>query len=132
LVPLLRERFDETMRLGFDQRDGGFYRDGPAGRHADNTTKEYWAQAEGLLAALRLHTLTGDARYGHCYLRTLDWIEKRQVDWVGGEWYERIDESGRPIGVKASSWKEPYHHGRALIECLEALDYGRTHAAEAR
>jgi mannobiose 2-epimerase len=126
LAPVLRERFDEVLRLGFDQRHGGFYREGPAGRHADDTTKEYWAQAEGLLAALRLHALTGDARYGFCYLRTLDWIEQRQVDWVGGDWFERIDERGRPAGVKASPWKEPYHHGRALIECLESLDRAET------
>jgi mannobiose 2-epimerase len=121
-VALLRERFDEILRLGYDHREGGFFTGGPAGEHADHRTKPYWAQAEGLLAALRLHTLTGDASYGRCYLRTLDWIEQRQADWVGGDWYERIDARGRPAGVKASTWKEPYHHGRALIECIEALE----------
>jgi mannose/cellobiose epimerase-like protein (N-acyl-D-glucosamine 2-epimerase family) len=78
----------------------------------------------GLLAALRLHQRTGDARYGHCYLRTLDWIVGRQVDWVHGDWHERIDHRGRPAGTKAGPWKDPYHQARALIACIEALGSG--------
>ena len=130
LVPLFRERFDEILRRGYDGRNGGFYTEGPAGGYADDTAKEYWTQAEGLLAAFRLYTLTGDVRYGDCYLRTLHWIETRQADWVGGDWYERIDKRGRPTGVKASTWKEPYHQGRALIECIESLDVSRLHTLD--
>ena len=94
---------------------------GHVGRHAHRTEKDYWAQAEGLLAALRLHRRTGDARYGRCYLRTLDWIVDAQADWVVGDWHERIDHRGRPGGVKSGMWKDPYHQGRALVECLELL-----------
>ncbi len=121
LRPLLTDTMDDVLRFGFDHRRGGFLRAGFVGRHAHRTEKDYWAQAEGLLAALRLHRRTGDARYGRCYLRTLDWIVDAQADWVVGDWHERIDHRGRPGGVKSGMWKDPYHQGRALVECLELL-----------
>jgi mannobiose 2-epimerase len=125
LLPVYAEVFDDAMRFGYDFRRGGFLPAGLPGRPAHFSTKEYWAQAEGLLAALRLYRLTEDARYGDCYLRTLDWIVNDQADWVHGDWHERVDRHGRPSGPKAGFWKEPYHHARALIECLEALERDR-------
>jgi mannobiose 2-epimerase len=121
LVPLLTDTLDDVLRFGFDHRRGGFYRAGFAGRHAHQTEKDYWTQAEGLLAALRLYWRTGVARYGQCYLQTLDWIVEHQADWLHGDWHERIDRRGRPGGTKSGQWKDPYHQGRALIDCLELL-----------
>ena len=122
VAPLLSGLFDDVLRFGYDHRDGGFHRSGISGRYAHNTRKLFWAQAEGLLCSLRLYQLTGTPRYGSCFLGTLDWITTRQVDWEHGDWHERIDPRGRPEGLKAWAWKEPYHHGRALLECLDALD----------
>jgi mannose/cellobiose epimerase-like protein (N-acyl-D-glucosamine 2-epimerase family) len=119
---MARDVVDGVLRFGFDHRDGGFYRAGFVNRHAHETEKDYWAQAEGLLAALRLHRLTGDARYGECYLRTLDWIVTKQADWEGGDWHERIDRQGRPAGMKVWGWKEAYHQARALLECIDLVD----------
>ena len=65
--------------------------------------------------------VAGDARYGGCYLRTLDWIVDAQADWAVGDWHQHVDHRGRPSGVKSGMWKDPYHQGRGLIECLELL-----------
>jgi mannobiose 2-epimerase len=121
LVPLLRDTLDDVLRFGYDHREGGFFWSGFAGRTAHKTEKEYWTQAEGLLAALRLHRRTGDPRYGRCYLATLDWIVRHQADWEHGDWHHWVDGRGRGTGDKSGEWKDPYHQGRALIECLELL-----------
>ena len=68
-----------------------------------------------------LHRLTRDVRYAGCYLGTLDWILERQVDWQHGDWHAEILAGGRIAGGKAGIWKEPYHHGRAMIEGLNLL-----------
>jgi mannose/cellobiose epimerase-like protein (N-acyl-D-glucosamine 2-epimerase family) len=121
LEPLLRDTLDDVLRFGYDHRRGGVYWTGYAGRTAHKTEKEYWSQAEGLLAALRLHRRTGDPRYGRCYLGTLDWIVRHQADWEHGDWHHWVDARGRGSGDKSGEWKDPYHQGRALLECLETL-----------
>ena len=122
LLPFFVDAMDDVLRYGFDHRQGGFYRAGRVGRAAHATEKDYWTQAEGLLAALRMYELTGEARFGECFLRTLDWIVDRQADWEVGDWHERIDRRGRPDGVKAWGWKDPYHQARALIESIERIE----------
>jgi mannose/cellobiose epimerase-like protein (N-acyl-D-glucosamine 2-epimerase family) len=43
------------------------------------------------------------------------------VDWEHGDWHAEVLPDGRIVGEKAGIWKEPYHHGRALIEGLNLL-----------
>jgi cellobiose epimerase len=121
LVPLLRDTLDDVLRFGYDHRRGGIFWSGFAGRTAHKKEKEFWTQAEGLLAALRLYRRTGDPRYGRAYLGTLDWVVRRQADWEHGDWHHWVDDRGRGTGDKSGEWKDPYHQGRALIECLELL-----------
>ena len=119
LDPLLRDTLDDVLRFGHDHRRGGFFWSGYAGRTAHKTEKEYWTQAEGLVAALRLYRRSGDPRYGRCYLGTLEWIVRHQADWEHGDWHHWVDDRGRGSGDKSGEWKDPYHQGRALVECLE-------------
>jgi cellobiose epimerase len=121
LAPLLRDTLDDVLRFGYDHRRGGIFWSGFAGRTAHKTEREFWSQAEGLLAALRLYRRTGDPRYGRCYLGTLGWIVRHQADWEHGDWHQWVDDRGRGTGDKSGEWKDPYHQGRALIECLELL-----------
>ncbi len=114
--------FETSLRFGFDEKQGGFYDSGPFGAPADKRAKIWWTQAEGLVAALRLHKLTKKEKYLSCFLRTLDWVSKRQADMEHGEWHPQIGEDGKASGGKAGPWKGPYHQGRAVIECLELLE----------
>lgn len=116
-----RVLFDNAYRYGYDSELGGFFDAGPIGKPADARTKIWWVQAEGLVAALRMYQLTGEARYADAFRRTLDWIDNHQADRENGEWYAEI-EDGRPRGAKADAWKGPYHTGRAILECLAMLD----------
>jgi mannobiose 2-epimerase len=122
LADLWRTLFATSRRLGFDEEAGGFFDSGPFGAPADRRGKVWWVQAEGLVAALRMHRLDGDRESWRTFARTLDWIEKRQVDGKGGEWHAEISAAGVAGGQKAGPWKSAYHDGRALLECLEMLD----------
>lgn len=124
LVTTLRGIFASALHHGYDRRDGGFYNWGRPGRPAFDRDKLWWVQAESLVAAMTMFTLTAQPLYARCFLQTLEWIEKRQVDWQDGEWFWAVDESGRPQGYKAGQWKTPYHNGRAMLVCLEQLAGG--------
>lgn len=121
LQDLYQTLFRYTLQNGYDQREGGFFDTGPFNAAADRRGKIWWVQAEGLVSALAMYKLTGEDVYLNCFLKTLDWIEKHQVDWQNGDWFAQVTENSKPLGDKAGPWKSPYHNGRAMIECLERL-----------
>jgi mannobiose 2-epimerase len=121
LLDFYRTLFDYSLRYGFDYKRGGFYFSGPFNRPADDKKKNYWVQAESLIAALQMHRLTERSIYLNCFCKTLDWLENYQIDWNSGDWYTDISSKGIPSGDKAGIWKAAYHNGRAMLKCLELL-----------
>ncbi len=118
---LYRRVFDATIRHGYDRDRGGFFFWGAIGEPARGRHKVWWVQAEALVAALLMYTLTGEHGYADCYLGTLRWIVHHQADWRHGDWHPEIAPNGRPMGDKAGPWKTPYHNGRAMLKCLAML-----------
>lgn len=116
-----RSLVDHTLRWGQDASGGGVYFAGPVGGPAHSRRRVFWVQAEALLGALTIYRHTGDERAGRLYLDVLRWISGHQIDREHGEWHMFVDERGRPSGGKAGPWKGPYHTGRAMMMCLEAL-----------
>lgn len=111
-----------ALRTGWDRRRGGLFESGPEGRRADRREKCWWVQAEGLLAGLSLYLRTGLPEFAEFYLDTLRWIEESQVDWANGDWHHTVLPSRGVRGEKGGPWRDPYHQGRALMECLELLE----------
>jgi mannobiose 2-epimerase len=120
-LDLYRGLFGYSLKYGYDATNGGFFDTGRFNQPADRRQKVWWVQAEALVSALRMYRLTADPQYLDVFDKTLEFVEKHQADWDGGEWHNVIDDQGRPRGSKASSWKAAYHNGRAMIECLELL-----------
>jgi mannobiose 2-epimerase len=122
LLDLFRQLFDYSMTHGYDRANGGFYDSGPLAADADRRDKVWWVQAEALVSALTMHTLTGEAKYADVYLKTWRLIDTAITDWQIGEWHWAVNAEGRPVGDKANRWKAGYHNGRALIEALDRLN----------
>lgn len=123
-VALFKGLFSHAEQWGLDRKLGGFFATGRPGMPAMDRTKVWWVQAETLLAALLMFRLTGEAEYWHSFCRTLDWIVGWQTDWTYGDWHGEITPAGLARSPKAGPWKEPYHHGRALIRCRRWLRDG--------
>jgi mannobiose 2-epimerase len=113
--------FANALRYGYDTVGGGFYDSGKLGQPADARGKTWWVQAEALVSALAMHRLTGDAAYLDVFAQTLDFVERKFVDWAHGEWHARLTPEGQPQGDKANIWKAGYHNGRAMILARERL-----------
>lgn len=122
LRDLFETLFDYSLKYGFDYKEGGFFESGPFHQPADKREKVWWVQAEALCSALEMIRLTGDRKYWDCFLKTLDWVEKRQMDRERGDWFWSIREDGAPAREKAGLWKTAYHNGRAMIHCLGILE----------
>jgi len=121
LVSQFRGWFSVAYDKAFDQRKDGFFERGYLGRSAHIRNKEWWVQAEAMLAALQMYAHTEDLHYYECFCKQLDWIDTAQVDWIYGDWHRIITPTGKVLGNKSDNWKTPYHNGRALIECLSLL-----------
>jgi mannose/cellobiose epimerase-like protein (N-acyl-D-glucosamine 2-epimerase family) len=122
LLDLYRTVFSYALKYGFDRKKGGFFRSAPIYARDYYRSKIWWIQAEGLLCALNMYRITREEVYLNCFAQTLDWINKYQADWRNGEWFAEIYQNGKPAGVKADSWKTPYHNGRAALQSLEILE----------
>ena len=122
LLPVYSAVWDKALSRGFDHRRGGFYEGGRLRLAAPRRTKVWWVQAEGLLGALRMYRRTREERYLETFHATLRWIVREQADWAVGDWHREVSRRGRRRGDKAGPWQDAFHQGRALIECLEALE----------
>ena len=121
LEPVYASLWDNALEHGFDSGHGGVYTSGPPGRAAERRDKVWWVQAEGLLSALHMWTRTRGERYRLAFELTLAWIAEVQADDTGGDWHAVVDRNGVPSGDKSGPWKDPYHQGRAVLDCLELL-----------
>jgi mannobiose 2-epimerase len=123
---LFESIFAGSVLRGMDEKQGGFYCGGPYGTRAKNLSKVWWVQAESLLCCLHLYVSYQKEEYADCFNKTLQWIVAHQVDWENGEWFQSIDPTGKPAGLKADRWKAAYHSGRAVLHGLSLLDARRT------
>jgi mannobiose 2-epimerase len=136
--PKILGLIDHVLDQGFDWRRGGVALYGPpvgqVGRAIylarRRLTKIWWSQAELLVALIEAYRWSRAPRYWNAFEKQLDWVWRRQSDREGGDWFEAVSWRGRPLTlVKGHAWKEPYHHGRALMRTARAL--GALAAAEA-
>lgn len=116
-----RALFDNAVTFGYDEKNGGFYYNGPPASPADNRNKSWWVQAEAIVSALYMYQLTGEKDYLPVFKTTMAMIENKLVDWQTGEWHSTVTQEGEARGDKANAWKAGYHNGRAMLECIDLL-----------
>ena len=96
----------------------GAYRGG-----AEDLTVWWWAQAEAMLAMLRVFEVTGDARYWETFDRIRGWAFRHLVRDRSGTWVAFTDRWGtQPAPLRAGAhWQSGFHVTRALLQCEETL-----------
>jgi cellobiose epimerase len=113
---------DYSLQHGYDRAHGGFFYSGRLGMDADDTRKEWWVQAEALVAMLEMYRLTGRPEYYDAFSSTLDFVTKYQIAPEGGWWATRCAD-GSPAGnTRASMWQGGYHSGRSMLRCASLLE----------
>lgn len=120
---VLRTMCDHCVAFGIDPEYGGVYADVPMDRPTTLTEKQFWQQAEALVALLDAYIQLGDETYWRAFRNVHDFIFGKMIAWeAGGEWYERLDRRGRVLdGALAHSWKINYHTVRAMIQTVDRL-----------
>jgi cellobiose epimerase len=127
--PLLREVNAVALRMANValnegvSSDGGLCYEGKAGEIV-NAAKEWWPQAEAVVGFINAWQLSREPKYLDAARRVWDFIERRVVDRIHGDWFWRINPDGQPdlSRPKISEWKGPYHSGRACLETMRRIE----------
>jgi len=118
---------DHALAYGWDQKNGGFFREGTTFGKAEDTYKEWWVQVEGLNALLLMHERYGKESpvYFQRFLEQWAFIQKHTIDAQFHGLFNLTEADGTPVTLdKGSIWKAAYHDGRAfwnVSECLRRL-----------
>ena len=121
LLDYFRVIFDYVFEYGYDSVGKGIFYTGRFNQPATLRKKTRWAQAEGMIAALKMYELTKEKKYWILFTDLLDWCRNNLIDREFGEWFIGRDENGDIMDGNQRRWKTPYHHGRAILEGLKIL-----------
>jgi len=122
-VPLVTRIMGHCLRYGIDEEYGGVYLEGPMDGEATDTDKQFWQQAEVLVALLDAYALTGDERYWDAFRRTREFVFRYLVNHdAGGEWLALVARDGTPVwDYLGHAWKISYHTVRSTIQVIRRL-----------
>lgn len=110
------------MQKGMDMQYGCIFNRYVDGQLATGE-KDWWPQAEGALALLKLYSHTQNQKYLNHTIRLIDYIEHTFSDPDHGEWYTTVSKEGKPIMNQPMTnfWKSLYHNVRYCIEAVYEL-----------
>jgi mannobiose 2-epimerase len=109
----LAEGLDDECGLCYEGRDGKII----------DSNREWWPQAESVVGFLNAYQVSGEKKFFTAAKKAWDFIVNHIADHENGDWFWRIDPSGRPDPnePKVSQWKGPYHSVRMCLESVRRL-----------
>ncbi len=120
---VLKTIFDHTVDNGIDTEFGGVYVEGPHSGGVYDREKEFWQQAEVLIALLDGYLIFNNEKYWVAYKNVHRFVFDKVINKSVGEWYPLLTRRGEPIWTHMGhSWKINYHTVRSMIQCLERLE----------
>ena len=123
LRPWLTRFADALIESGISA-GGAVYWTGAYRGKAEDKTVWWWAQAEAMVALLRVYEVTGDVRYWVAFEKIRFWTFRHMVPDHSGTWVAFTDRWGfRRAPIRAGGyWQSGFHVTRALLQCEQALD----------
>ena len=116
---LLQTIFDHTLENGIDREYGGVFVEGPHAGGVYDREKEFWQQAEVMIAMLDAYLLFGEEKYWEAYKNVHRFVFDKVINKKTGEWYPLLTREGEPIWTHMGhSWKINYHTVRAMVQSI--------------
>ena len=114
--------FDHTVDNGIDWEYGGVFVEGPHKGGVYDKEKEFWQQAEVLIAMLDAFLLTGGMKYWEAFENVFDFVFDKFINHNVGEWWPLLTREGAPIWTHMGhAWKINYHTVRSMVQSVIRL-----------
>jgi mannose/cellobiose epimerase-like protein (N-acyl-D-glucosamine 2-epimerase family) len=121
-LSVIRGLLDHTLNHGVDWQCGGVFRYGRFSGPPTVEDKDFWPQAECLVAFLDGYRLFGEPRFLEAFLSIWSFVRDRMIATGVGEWRSLLNRRGEVIDPSTGQpWKDGYHTGRCLVECIRLL-----------
>jgi len=119
---ILIKIFDHTVNNGIDWEFGGVFVEGPHKGGVYDEEKEFWQQAEVLIAMLDAYLLTKDPKYSKAFENVFDFVFEKVINHDVGEWWPLLTREGVPIWTHMGhAWKINYHTVRSMVQSVIRL-----------
>jgi mannobiose 2-epimerase len=121
-VKTIRKLYDHCLNYGIDWERGGVYCEGPHNGEAREKNKEFWQQAETLVAMLDATAIFDDDKYWRAYKNVHRFVFDYMINHRVGEWFPLFNKDNELIwDYMGHAWKINYHTARSMLECERRL-----------
>lgn len=120
---IIQAEFDHALANGIDWEYGGVYVEGSHAGGVYDREKEFWQNAEMLIALLEACLRFDIDKYWPVYENVHRFVFDKMINHQVGEWWPLMTREGKPIWTHMShSWKVNYHTVRSMVQSIKRLN----------
>ncbi len=120
----IQKQYDHALAHGIDWEFGGVFVEGSHEGGVYDREKEFWQNAEMLIALTQGCLVLDTEKYWSVYLNVHRFVFDKMINHNVGEWWPLMTRQGEPIWTHMShNWKINYHTIRSMIETIKRLEH---------
>ena len=122
-INIIQKQYDHALAYGIDWEYGGVYVEGSHAGGVHDREKEFWQNAEMLIALTQGCLVLNLEKYWPVYLNVHRFVFDKIIHHKVGEWWPLLTRQGEPIWMHmAHNWKINYHTVRSMIETIKRME----------
>ena len=120
---IIAPQYDHALKDGIDLEYGGVFVEGSHAGGVYDREKEFWQNAEMLIALAQACLIFDVAYYWPTYKNVHRFVFDKIINHEVGEWWPLLTRKGEPIWTHMShNWKINYHTIRSMVETISRLE----------
>lgn len=120
---IIQKQYDHAMAHGIDWEYGGVYVEGSHSGGVYDREKEFWQNAEMLIALIQGSLVLDIEKYWPVYMNIHRFVFDKMINHEVGEWLPLLTRQGEPVWSHMShNWKINYHTIRSMIETIKRME----------
>ena len=119
----IQKQYDHALAHGIDWEYGGVFVEGSHEGGVYDREKEFWQNAEMLIALTQGCLVLDLEKYWSVYMNVHRFVFDKMINHPVGEWWPLLTRQGEPIWTHMShNWKINYHTIRSMIETIKRMN----------
>lgn len=122
-INIIQKQYEHALAHGIDWEYGGVYVEGSHAGGVYDREKEFWQNAEMLIALTQGCLVLNLEKYWPIYLNVHRFVFDKIIHHEVGEWWPLLTRQGEPIWRHmCHNWKINYHTVRSMIETIKRME----------
>jgi len=122
-INIIQKLYEHALAQGIDWEYGGVFVEGSHAGRVYDREKEFWQNAEMLIALTQGCLVLNLETYWPVYLNVHRFVFDKIIHHKVGEWWPLLTRQGEPIWMHMShNWKINYHTVRSMIETIKRME----------